>query len=241
MNKSPFLRITIGLTNLPNRPALSQKLKEVVDQANADGREFAVLSVDLDQFKEANDVFGHVVGDELFCAIARRLEQAVGHEFIARVGGDEFIVLATDDEQPQSAAALANRVLKAVAEDFDIRGQKIPIGLSIGAALYPSDGGGDIEAVLANADAAGCPGPRPRDAKPCGSSTRKWTSACANVTRYSTISARPWHMASSLSTTSRKPRSTARCSALKRCCAGSPQARACAAKRPLSRLPSKTA
>jgi len=96
-----------------------------------------LLSVDLDDFKEANDVFGHVVGDELLCDVARRLERAVGKEFIARVGGDEFIVLSTQGEQPQPAALLAERVLKAVNEDFDSRQQKIPIGLSIGAAIYP--------------------------------------------------------------------------------------------------------
>ena len=149
-----FLAHHDALTSLANRPALAIELERVIEQADANSGQFAVLSVDLDHFKEANDVFGHVVGDELLCAIAQRLDRAVGSEFIARVGGDEFIILATAGEQPQSAAALADRVLKSVAEDFDIRGQKIPIGLSIGAALYPSDGGGDIEALLANADAA---------------------------------------------------------------------------------------
>ncbi len=132
-----FLAHHDALTNLANRPALGIKLAHVLDQANANGNDFAVLSVDLDHFKEANDVFGHIVGDKLLCAIARRLEQAVGSEFIARVGGDEFIILSTHGAQPQSAATLADRVLKAVAEEFEIHQQQIPIGLSIGAALYP--------------------------------------------------------------------------------------------------------
>ena len=148
-----FLAHHDPLTKLANRPALGLALDRLLDQANAGGDGFALLSVDLDDFKEANDVFGHVVGDELLCAVARRLERAVGKEFIARVGGDEFIVLSTQGEQPQSAAVLAERVLKAVAEDFDIRAQKIPIGLSIGAAVYPSDGT-DLEMLIANADAA---------------------------------------------------------------------------------------
>ncbi len=148
-----FLAHHDPLTKLANRPALGLALDRLLDQANAGGDGFALLSVDLDDFKEANDVFGHVVGDELLCAVARRLERAVGKEFIARVGGDEFIVLSTQGEQPQSAAVLAERVLKAVAEDFDIRAQKIPIGLSIGAAIYPSDGT-DLEMLIANADAA---------------------------------------------------------------------------------------
>jgi diguanylate cyclase (GGDEF)-like protein len=142
-----------ALTNLANRPALSMSLARTFEQAKADNKGFAVLSVDLDQFKEANDIFGHVIGDELLCAIARRLEQAVGNEFIARVGGDEFTIISTCGEQPRSAAALADRVLKSLEVDFDIRGQKIAIGLSIGAAVYPRDGS-DTMTVLANADAA---------------------------------------------------------------------------------------
>lgn len=148
-----FLADHDALTNLANRPALGTKLMHALDHANQSGNGFAVLSVDLDHFKEANDVFGHVIGDELLCAIARRLERAVGSEFIARVGGDEFVILSTRGEQPQSAAALADRVLKSMAEDFAIHEPEIHIGLSIGAALYPSDGS-DIEALLANADAA---------------------------------------------------------------------------------------
>jgi diguanylate cyclase (GGDEF)-like protein len=142
-----------ALTRLANRPALSLKLRRIIEKAKKQAKEFGVLSIDLDYFKEANDVFGHVVGDELLCAIARRMEQAANGAFIARVGGDEFIILSTDGEQPQTAAAVAERVLKCVAEDFEIKGQLIPIGLSIGGAVYPSDGT-DMTTLLANADAA---------------------------------------------------------------------------------------
>jgi diguanylate cyclase (GGDEF)-like protein len=142
-----------ALTNLANRPALSLQLARTLDQAKVTGDGFAVLSVDLDHFKEANDVFGHVISDELLCAIARRLEHAIGNNFIARVGGDEFIIISTGGEQPQTAAHLADRVLKSVEKEFDVRGQKIPIALSIGAAIYPSDGA-DTMTLLANADAA---------------------------------------------------------------------------------------
>ena len=148
-----FLAHHDALTNLANRPALSLQLARTLDQAKVTGDGFAVLSVDLDHFKEANDVFGHVICDELLCAIARRLEQAIGNNFIARVGGDEFIIISTGGEQPQTAAHLADRVLKSVEKEFDVRRQKIPIGLSIGAAIYPSDGA-DTMTLLANADAA---------------------------------------------------------------------------------------
>jgi diguanylate cyclase (GGDEF)-like protein len=142
-----------ALTNLANRPALGAQLTRTLERAKITGDPFAVLSVDLDYFKEANDVFGHVIGDELLCAIARRLEQAVGSEFVARVGGDEFIILSTGGDQPKTAARLADRVLEAVEQEFDIRAQKISIGLSIGAAVFPNDGV-DTRTLLANADAA---------------------------------------------------------------------------------------
>jgi diguanylate cyclase (GGDEF)-like protein len=117
-----------ALTKLANRPALSIKLARVLEQAKAYTRSFAVLSVDLDHFKEANDVFGHVVGDELLCAIARRMEQAAGEAFIARVGGDEFVIISAEGEQPQTAASLADRVLKAQPMTFRSRASSFPSG-----------------------------------------------------------------------------------------------------------------
>jgi diguanylate cyclase (GGDEF)-like protein len=79
-----------GLTDLPNRTALADRLEETCGGAKQAGTSFAVLTVDLDHFKEANDLFGHVIGDELLCAISRRLQGAAKDAFIARVGGDEF-------------------------------------------------------------------------------------------------------------------------------------------------------
>jgi diguanylate cyclase (GGDEF)-like protein len=142
-----------ALTDLPNRTALAARLAETLERSRTRGERFALLTIDLDHFKEANDVFGHVVGDELLCAISRRLEVAAEGTFIARVGGDEFTLVSAAREQPKAAEALASRVLQAVAEPFEVRGQKIPIGLSVGAAVYPHDGA-DTVTLLANADAA---------------------------------------------------------------------------------------
>jgi diguanylate cyclase (GGDEF)-like protein len=111
------------------------------------------LTVDLDHFKEANDLFGHVIGDELLCAISRRLQHAADDAFIARVGGDEFTLILAAGDQPKAAQALANRLLGAVAKPFEVRGQQIPIGLSVGGTIYPEDAT-DINALIANADAA---------------------------------------------------------------------------------------
>jgi len=128
-------------------------LAESFEGAKAHGESFGVLTIDLDHFKEANDVFGHVVGDELLCAMARRLEVAAEGAFIARVGGDEFTLISTAGKQPEATEALAGRVLQAVTDPFEVRGQRIPLGLSIGAAVYPRDAS-DTTALIANADAA---------------------------------------------------------------------------------------
>ncbi len=159
-----------ALTDLPNRTALQVRLADTLARAKATETGFAVLSVDLDYFKEANDIFGHVVGDELLCAIARRLEAAASGAFIARVGGDEFMVvtpveplpspveqalerLNVGERLPRSVGKLADRLLNCVAEEFEIREQRIQIGLSIGGAIYPADAT-EIRTLLANADAA---------------------------------------------------------------------------------------
>jgi diguanylate cyclase (GGDEF)-like protein len=142
-----------ALTDLPNRTALAIRLADAFDRAKAAGTAFAVLTADLDHFKEVNDVFGHAIGDELLCAITRRLQTAAEGAFIARVGGDEFTLVLETPGQPAAAGALADRLLRSMTPDFEIRGQRIPIGLSIGAAHYPKDAS-DPMMLQANADAA---------------------------------------------------------------------------------------
>jgi diguanylate cyclase (GGDEF)-like protein len=142
-----------ALTNLPNRTALAEQFAQTFAEARANGKSFAVLTVDLDHFKEANDLFGHVIGDELLCSISRRLQHASEDAFIARVGGDEFTLILATGDQPKAAQALAKRLLDAVAKPFEVRGQQIPIGLSIGGTIYPADAT-DINALIANCDAA---------------------------------------------------------------------------------------
>jgi diguanylate cyclase (GGDEF)-like protein len=142
-----------ALTNLPNRTALAIRLAETFERSKAEGTSFAVLTIDLDQFKEANDVFGHVFGDELLCAVSKRLEAAAHSAFIARVGGDEFTLISATGAQPAIAMALADRLLSVGMDQFEIRGQRISIGLSAGVAIYPINGH-DTMSLLANADAA---------------------------------------------------------------------------------------
>jgi len=141
------------LTKLPNRVSFNDTLDAALDRARASGEQFAVLSVDLDHFKEANDTYGHLVGDALLREVSRRLQVAAEGAFIARIGGDEFMLLVTAGTQPAAAAALAERLLAAIVDDFEVEGQQLRLGLSIGGAVYPTDGA-DAKTLMVNADAA---------------------------------------------------------------------------------------
>ncbi len=142
-----------ALTDLPNRATFNDTMSAMLDRAGATGERFAVLSVDLDHFKEANDSYGHLIGDALLCEVARRLRAAADEAFLARVGGDEFVLIASDGPQPTTAAALAERLLATCVEDFEIEGHRLKLGMSIGVAIYPTDGT-DAKALMINADAS---------------------------------------------------------------------------------------
>ena len=140
------------LTDLPNRAAFNEKLAATLAAAAPANKTFAVLSIDLDRFKEVNDVFGHATGDALLCEIGRRLREAAGGAFLARFGGDEFALIVADGAQP-SRGAVAERLLQAMSTEIAAGDQSVHVGLSIGVAVYPSDGA-DATALIANADAA---------------------------------------------------------------------------------------
>jgi diguanylate cyclase (GGDEF)-like protein len=139
------------LTDLPNRAAFNEQLAAAFERAA--GGAFAVLCIDLDRFKEVNDVFGHSVGDALLCAVGRRMQEAVDGAFLARLGGDEFTVILTEGAQPTAAELTAERLLATVASEIAIGEQHLRIGMSIGVAVFPADGK-DPMTLLANADAA---------------------------------------------------------------------------------------
>ena len=140
------------LTDLPNRAAFNEQLAAAFKQPPASGT-FAVLCIDLDRFKEVNDVFGHSVGDGLLCEVGRRMTEVADGAFLARLGGDEFTLILTEGAQPAAAEAAAARLLTTVAEEIEIGTQHLRIGMSIGVAVFPADGK-DPAALLANADAA---------------------------------------------------------------------------------------
>jgi diguanylate cyclase (GGDEF)-like protein/PAS domain S-box-containing protein len=148
-----FLAHHDALTGLPNRPSFATRLSVTMQQARTARKQFAVICLDLDRFKEVNDIFGHLVGDALLREVAQRLRAVAGDAFLARLGGDEFTLIATDANQPAAAAALAERLQAAFADDLVIENQSMRSGVSIGIAIYPADGE-DESALLANADAA---------------------------------------------------------------------------------------
>jgi diguanylate cyclase (GGDEF)-like protein/PAS domain S-box-containing protein len=141
-----------ALTDLPNRPAFNERLSFTLERAAATSEPFAVLCMDLDHFKDVNDVFGHAAGDALLCEMGKRLMAAASGAFLARVGGDEF-TLIVDGPQPATAIALADRLMETVVDDFQFEGHRFRIGLSVGMAFFPSDGT-DATTLLGNADAA---------------------------------------------------------------------------------------
>ncbi|WP_456840018.1 putative bifunctional diguanylate cyclase/phosphodiesterase [Bradyrhizobium sp. USDA 4486] len=141
------------LTDLPNRSAFNIALAERLQRAQEASTSFAVLSLDLDRFKEVNDVFGHPVGDMLMRAAADRLAAEADGAFIARIGGDEFMILMPDDVCRDAVLALGERLVQAIGTELEVDDYLSHVGLSVGIAVYPDDGV-DAATLLANADSA---------------------------------------------------------------------------------------
>lgn len=130
------------LTGLSNRALFLEKMDEAIDRLNRCSEAFSVLMVDLDRFKEINDTLGHDAGDQLLMEIASRLKDSLReNDVVARLGGDEFAVIQTrEKDQLKAATALANRIVKLVAEPFDVNGSYVTVGASIGISLAPIHG-----------------------------------------------------------------------------------------------------
>ena len=142
-----------ALTDLPNRVTFAETINSTLNRAAASGEQFAVLSIDLDRFKEANDTYGHLIGDAVLREVAHRLQAAAEGAFLARIGGDEFMVIMADGVQPEAAATLTDRLLATLVHDIEAEGHRIKLGMSIGVAVYPADGL-DAKTLMINADAA---------------------------------------------------------------------------------------
>jgi len=142
------------LTGLPNRMLLTERLSQAIGLAQRHHRQVALLFIDLDCFKNINDSLGHTIGDQLLQSVGERLLATVrATDTVCRQGGDEFVILLPEIEQPQDAAHIAQKLLDAFAVPHLIGGQELHITLSIGISVYPDDGV-DLDAVLQNADTA---------------------------------------------------------------------------------------
>jgi diguanylate cyclase (GGDEF)-like protein/PAS domain S-box-containing protein len=141
-----------GLTDLPNRAAFLQALAQMIEACEGTDEEFAVLSVDLDGLKEINDVFGHATGDKLLIEVARRMQVSARGGVVARLSGDEF-GLIIDGKQPAAGMTLAEQLAEALANEFQIDGKSVRIGVTTGISVFPHNGA-DAASLLANAGAA---------------------------------------------------------------------------------------
>ncbi len=143
-----------ALTGLPNRSLVQDKISLAIARAETAGERFAVMFIDIDNFKNINDTLGHDSGDELLCGIAKRLIDAVRtYDTIARQGGDEFIVLLSELQGHRGATRVAQKILDALRIPFELGGSLQHVSGSIGIALYPDDGI-DAPTLLKNADTA---------------------------------------------------------------------------------------
>lgn len=142
------------ITGLLNRKAFNARLTEAVARQRGSGRGFALLLMDLDRFKNVNDLFGHGVGDELLAEIARRLRANLSEgDVIARLGGDEFAVILAEVRAPEQIRPIADRLLTAFEPPALLAGRRLHPGASIGAVICPEAGADPVE-LLIKADLA---------------------------------------------------------------------------------------
>lgn len=143
-----------GLTGLPNRMLLLQRLQDGIAECFARQRRMALMFIDLDGFKVVNDHFGHATGDKLLTVVATRLAASVRSDDVAcRYGGDEFVVMLNNIGESAAAVSVAEQIRSRIDGRYWIEGQEIQISASIGLALYPADGE-QWDALLSCADAS---------------------------------------------------------------------------------------
>ena len=144
-----------ALTGLPNRLLLADRLKQAMSHGDRRGKSIAVMYIDLDGFKEINDIHGHSAGDELLVLISQRMQEVVREgDTVARIGGDEFVIVLSDLDKPQSCEPVLERLLKDTSEVVTLStGQGVYVSASVGVTVYPEDSS-DREELIRHADFA---------------------------------------------------------------------------------------
>jgi diguanylate cyclase (GGDEF)-like protein/PAS domain S-box-containing protein len=143
-----------SLTGLANRVQMSQALEQILAAPARRERQCAVLMLDLDRFKQVNDTLGHPAGDALLQQVAQRLERVIGaHGRCGRLGGDEFQVIIPGERSHEALVAIAREIIAVLSQPYDIRGQSVVIGASVGIACAPDDGASS-DVLIRNVDLA---------------------------------------------------------------------------------------
>jgi diguanylate cyclase (GGDEF)-like protein/PAS domain S-box-containing protein len=143
-----------ALTGLPNRFMLAAHLEHALSRAERSSETVGLMFIDLDNFKTVNDTLGHHVGDRLLCDVAKRISGAVRKsDIVARIGGDEFVVVLESCRYPSDEGSVAQKIIDLLAEPVDIDGHLLHATPSIGVAIYPEDGQSSDE-LMKNADLA---------------------------------------------------------------------------------------
>ncbi|TAK08875.1 MAG: GGDEF domain-containing protein, partial [Candidatus Manganitrophaceae bacterium] len=149
-----FMASHDALTRLPNRTVFTDRLTQAILRARRYPNRIAVLFLDLDGFKEINDSFGHVIGDRLLREAAERLIRSVrASDTVSRLGGDEFTIILPDLAEANKIKGIAQTIVNALAEPFNMEGYLLSVTASVGISLYPLDGD-DADLLLKNADEA---------------------------------------------------------------------------------------
>jgi diguanylate cyclase (GGDEF)-like protein/PAS domain S-box-containing protein len=149
-----FLAQHDALTRLPNRALLKDRLVRAIPHAHRYGKKLAVFFLDLDDFKQVNDTLGHAAGDHMLKVLAQRLTDCVrAEDTVARIGGDEFILVLEDIAGEEAVPAIARKVLDTLSQPMLFEGQEMRIATSVGISLYPDDGD-DPDLLIRNADIA---------------------------------------------------------------------------------------
>lgn len=143
-----------ALTNLPNRVLLSDRLQQAMVQAGRQGKQLAVIYLDLDGFKVVNDTYGHNVGDDLLIMLAKNMKEALREgDTMARLGGDEFVAVLVDLEEHQDCEPVIERLLKAASSPIQVGDIVLQVSASIGVTFYPQEGV-DADQLMRQSDQA---------------------------------------------------------------------------------------
>lgn len=142
------------LTNLPNRASFIHMVEKLLSVARRHERKFAILFIDVDRFKEINDTYGHAVGDEALLALCNKVQSNLREsDTLARLSGDEFVVLMEEVKGAEDAAVVSERVINSLHNPVRLGNADVKIGVSIGIAVYPEQGD-TTDSLLTKADAA---------------------------------------------------------------------------------------